>query len=103
MFLETSQDILYITVSICAAFFTGFLCAVLYYLASLLKQSNQITTEFHTKAQEWMAAIDEVKDKVISAVTTVSALSDQVGRVVEFLTRRKQDDDERDEPRRKRK
>lgn len=97
MILETSQDILYITVSVCALVFTGFLCWVLYYLAHLLKQSNQITQELHAKMTEWAEAIDEIKERVINTAATLSSLGDQVGRVVDFINRRRDAKDERDE------
>lgn len=97
MILETSQDILYITVSVCALVFTGFLCWVLYYLAHLLKQSNQITQELHAKMTEWAEAIDEIKERVINTAATLSSLGDQVGRVVDFINRRRDTKDERDE------
>lgn len=86
---ETSQDILYITVSVCALVFTGFLCWVLFYLAKLLKQSNQITEELHAKMTEWAEAIDEIKERVINTAATLSSLGDQVGRVVDFINRRR--------------
>lgn len=89
MILETSQDILYITVSVCTLVFTGFLCWVLFYLAHLLKQSNQITEELHAKMTEWAEAIDEIKEKVINTAATLSSLGDQVGRVVDFINRRR--------------
>lgn len=98
---ETSQDILYITVSVCALVFTGFLCWVLFYLAQLLKQSNQITEELHAKMTEWAEAIDEIKERVINTAATLSSLGDQVGRVVDFINRRRdsKDEEEDDSPR----
>lgn len=89
MLFETSQDILYITVSVCALAFTIFLCWMLYYLTQLLKQSNQITQELHTKISEWTEAIDEIKERVMSTASTLSSLGDQVGRVVDFVNKRR--------------
>lgn len=100
MLLETSQVILYITVSICTLVFTGFLCWVLFYLAHLLKQSNQITEELHTKIQDWSEAVDEIKERVMNTAATLTTLGDQVGRVVDFINRRRdsnQDSDEEEE------
>lgn len=90
MFLQTSQDILYITVSVCALVFTGFLCWVLFYLAHLLKESNQITQEMHTKISDWAEAIDEIKERVMNTAATLSTLGEQVGRVIDFVNRRKE-------------
>lgn len=103
MFLETSQDVLYISVSICTLVFTGFLCWVLFYLAHLLKQSNQITEELHAKIQDWTEAVDEIKERVMNTAATLSTLGDQVGRVVDFINRRRDAgqeryQDETDEP-----
>lgn len=94
---ETSQDILYITVSVCTLVFTGFLCWVLFYLAQLLKQSNQITEELHAKMTEWAEAIDEIKERVINTAATLSSLGDQVGRVVDFINRRRDSKDVQEE------
>lgn len=97
MFLETSQDVLYITVSICTLVFTGFLCWVLFYLAHLLKQSNQITEELHGKIQDWTEAVDEIKERVMNTAATLSTLGDQVGRVIDFINRRRESGQERAE------
>lgn len=96
MFLETSQDVLYITVSVCALLFTGFLCWTLYYLAQLLKQSNQITAELHVKITEWTDAIDEIKERVMSTAATLAGIGSQVDRVLDFIQSRKRREDDSD-------
>lgn len=97
MFLETSQDILFITVSLCTLVFTGFLCAVLFHLTRLLKQSNQITEELHGKLSEWVAAIDEIKERVMNTAASLSSLGEQVGRVIDFIQSRRERDRDQEE------
>lgn len=84
---STSQDILYVTVSICIALFTFFLVWIMYYIVQISKQSNEMISDFRQKMEELDATVHAIKDKVNTSVDRISSLSDQVGNILEVITR----------------
>lgn len=88
--LETSQDILYIAVALCVLIFTGFLVWIMYYLAQIMRQSNEIITDVRKEIVELQAAIQNIKEKVASSATSISFLTKQIKDVVDFVRERKQ-------------
>lgn len=83
--IETSQDILYVTVSICIALFTGFLVWIMYYIVQITKQSNEMITDFRQKMEELDATVHELKDKVSTSIDSISAIGKQVSYIMELL------------------
>lgn len=73
--LETSQDLLFVVLTVCVVFLTIFLCLALFYLIKLLKQTNETVTEVKEK-------IAQVTN-VFSLLKT-SALTSVIKKVVEF-------------------
>lgn len=47
--IDTSKDILFLVLSICVAFFTIFLCLLLYYTIKILKRVNKAVEEVKNK------------------------------------------------------
>lgn len=82
---ETSQDILYLTVSICVFVFTIFLVWIMYYAAQISKQSNEMITDFRDKMEELDESIHDIKDKVSASVDSLANVSSQVSNVVELV------------------
>lgn len=83
--LDTSQDILYITVSVCIGVFTIFLVWIMYYIAQISRQSNEMITDFRDKMEELDESIREIKDKVSTSVESLSTVSAQVANVVQLV------------------
>lgn len=81
----TSQDVLYLTVSACIAFFTVFLVWIMYYVGQISRQSNEMITDFRQKMEELDDTMDEIKGKVTASVDTLSAVSSQIGTVLELI------------------
>lgn len=75
---ETSQDILYVTVSACIALFTVFLVWIMYYIAQISRQSNEMISDFRQKMEELNDSVEELKDKM-------SAATSQIGTILEFI------------------
>ncbi len=84
---QTSQDILYITVAVAIAVFTGFLVWIMYYLAQITRQSNELITDFRKKMEELDATMQLMKDKLTTSVDTISSVSSQVANLIELIKR----------------
>lgn len=82
---DTSQDILYITVSVCIGAFTVFLIWIMYYVAQISRQSNEMITDFRQKMEELDATMAALKEKVNDSVDSLAAVSSQVGMILEMI------------------
>ncbi|MDP3970770.1 MAG: hypothetical protein Q8P90_03645 [bacterium] len=83
--LETSQDVLYITVSMSIAVFTFFLVWIMYYAAQISRQSNEMITDFREKMEELDETLNVIKEKVTTSVDSLSAVSEQVSYILELV------------------
>lgn len=82
---ESSQDILYITVSVCVGVFTIFLVWIMYYVAQISKQSNEMITDFRSKMEELDESIQDIKTKVSTSVESLSSMSQQIANIVQLI------------------
>lgn len=83
--VTTSQDVLYLTVSICVAAFTGTLIWIMYYVGQITKQSNEMIADFRVKLEELDRAVKNIQEKVTHSVDVLASLSDQIGGIVEVV------------------
>lgn len=72
---DTSQDILYITVSLCIAVFTVFLVWIMYYVAQISRQSNEMITDFRQKMEELDETMTSLKEKVNDSIDSLANLT----------------------------
>ena len=84
---ETSQDVLYLTVSICVALFTGFLVWIMYYIAQISRQSNEMIEDFRIKMEELDQSIKDIKEKVGTSIESITTVGEQVGSIMEIVTK----------------
>lgn len=84
---STSQDILYLTVALCIALFTFFLVWIMYYIAQISKQSNEMISDFRQKMEELDTTVHAIKDKVNTTVDNLSSMGEQVSNILEVVTR----------------
>ena len=82
---STSQDILYLTVAACIALFTVFLVWIMYYIAQISRQSNEMITDFRTKMEELDASVRVIKDKVEDSVDSLTAVSGQITTILDLV------------------
>lgn len=82
---ETSLDLMYGVLSLCIVIFTGFLVWIMYYVAQILRQGNEVVTEIREKIQEIEEAVMEVKEKVVSSATSISYVANEIGGIVEIV------------------
>ena len=83
--LDTSQDILYVTVSVCIGVFTVFLVWIMYYIAQISRQSNEMISDFRQKMEELDATMKALKEKVNDSVDSLASVSSQVGSILEMI------------------
>lgn len=83
--ISTAQDILYITVAISIGLFTVFLVWIMYYIAQISRQSNEMITDFRNKMEELDASVRVIKDKVQDSVDSLSAVSSQITTMLDLV------------------
>ena len=64
MFLESSQDILYLVLSLSILWFTVFLCWLLYQAARVLKNANEIIESITQKLELIVDAVEFIRGKI---------------------------------------
>lgn len=87
--VEVSQSTLFFSVSLCVLIFTGFLVWIMYYLAQIMKQSNEMITEIREKMAELEEAIMAIKDKVSSSANSIAFVASEMKNIVQFIQDRK--------------
>lgn len=78
MLLESSQDLLYIVLSVAILWSTIFLCWLLYQAARVLKNANDIIENVNTKLEMIVEAVEFMRgrvDKVTSHMNIVSRVA----------------------------
>lgn len=81
----TSLDFLYLVIAFCILIFTGFLIWIMYYLAMILRQGNEMITDFRKKLEEIEEAIMNIKEKVVSSANSVSFLVKELGNLSKLI------------------
>jgi len=66
-------------------FLSGFIVWVLYYLGNILKQSNEMITEFRVKMEELAETIDDLKERVITSASSIAFMAKEVGQIMSFI------------------
>jgi predicted PurR-regulated permease PerM len=82
---STSIDVMYGVISLAIAIFTGFLVWIMYYVAQILKQGNEVIAEVREKIEEFEESVNMIRDKVMSSASAISFIASEVGSVVDFV------------------
>lgn len=83
MFLETSQDIFYIVLSLAVVWFTVFLCWLLYQAARFLRNANDIVENVNKKINLIADAVEFMRDRVDKATGHMGTVSKMISKIVE--------------------
>ena len=86
---QTSIDIMYGVISLAVLIFTGFMVWIMFYVAQILKQGNEVITEIRMKIAEFEEALSSIKEKVMSSATSISFIASEIGSIVELVKKRK--------------
>lgn len=92
---ETSLDLLYGAIALCVIIFTGFLVWVLFYIAQILRQGNEVIREIREKIAEFEEALASIREKVVNSATALTFISREIGNIVELVKTRKEDKSKR--------
>lgn len=88
--LESSKDLLFISLAFCAIIFTAFVCWFIYYMIAIVKNAYKITKS----VQEKIALIDEIlqaiKNKVNRAGNFLSVAITGLEKVVNYVQKKKE-------------
>ena len=63
MYLESSKDILYLVLAFCALWFTAFVCWLLWYVISIIRDVSRVVEEIHEKISAIDHAVRSAKEK----------------------------------------
>lgn len=88
--LDTSKDLLNVIIAVCVAVFTFFICYLLYYLISMLKQANKTVTEIRLRIESFDAMFETLKEKLTHSSNYLALLVKSVVSMVEFVKERKE-------------
>lgn len=86
---QTSIDIMYGVISLAVLIFTGFMVWIMFYVAQILKQGNEVITEIRIKIAEFEEALTSIKEKVMTSATSISFIASEIGSIVELVKKRK--------------
>lgn len=83
--LENSKDLLYIVLSFSVLWVTVFLCWLIYYLVSILRNANEMVEELRERFRGIEDAIRSIRDKMEHATSTLSFVSEGVIRLIQYF------------------
>ncbi|MBI4122320.1 MAG: hypothetical protein HY461_03230 [Parcubacteria group bacterium] len=87
---ETSLDVFYLTLSVCIAVLTFFLCWALYYFIRLGRDAVYTVEKFTSVLRKLDEVLDTVKEKLHNSGTYIALAANAVKSVVEYLGEKKQ-------------
>lgn len=83
MLFSTSQDLLFVVLSVCIASLTVFLCWLLYQAVRFLKNANKIIEEVTEKLELINEGVQFMREKVDGVSRQMSSVSGLLGGIVE--------------------
>lgn len=83
--LNTSKDVLFITISASVGLLTIFTCWALYYLVQMLKQTNALVSDTRKKIDEFFEILEALKEKLSSSVSYLGVITEAVGQLVRYF------------------
>lgn len=86
--MNNTQEILYIVLSVAAAWITVFLCWALYELAILLRRSNTIVADVQQRILDTENALGALKDKLVNPLTYLGLLAGGGEKVLSMMKHR---------------
>lgn len=89
MYLESSKDILYLVLAFCALWFTAFVCWLLWYLISILRDATRIIHEIHEKITAIDHAVHSAKEKLEAYFGSFGVASAGIKMLGSYLEKRK--------------
>ncbi len=79
MFLSSSQDVWHLVASFCFVAITIFVCWSLYELMKVLRQANEMISEFRVRISAIEEAIDSIQER-LSSFASIAGMVAQTGK-----------------------
>jgi hypothetical protein len=89
VYLETSKDILNLVLAFCALWFTAFLCWLLWYVISILRDVTAVVREIHEKIAAIDRAVHAAKEKIESHFGSFGAAAAGIKMLGSYLDKRR--------------
>ena len=84
-----AKDVLLIVLAFCALWFTAFVCWLVYQVATILKNINDVVSEVHTTLGKMEVAISGIRGRFDHAVSGLMLAIDGGQRIMEMMGRKK--------------
>lgn len=89
MYLESSKDILFLVLAFCALWFTAFVCWLLWYVISILRDVSRVIEEIHEKISAIDRAVHAAKDRFEAFFGSFGAAAAGIKLLGGYLEKRK--------------
>jgi len=89
VYLESSKDILYLVLAFCALWFTAFVCWLLWYVISILRDATKVIHEIHEKIAAIDHAVHTAKEKLEAYFGSFGVASAGIKMLGSYLEKRK--------------
>ncbi len=86
--LESSQDILFYVLAICAIALTAFFCWLFYYFISIVKNAYDLTKSLRKKMEVIDDILITIKSHVHSTANYIGIIVNGVERIVKYVSHR---------------
>lgn len=101
--LENSKDLLFIVMSFCVLWVTVFVCWLVYYLVSILRNANVMIEEMRERFRGIEETMRSIRDRMDHATSSLGFVSEGVIKLIQFFINKKRDFAESGESRKKKK
>lgn len=88
--IETSKDILWLTIALCVLLVTVFFVWIMYYLAMILKDVRNVVSEVKNKIESFGEILNTIKNKVATSATVLTTLGKGVADLIGLFKERRE-------------
>jgi len=96
--LETSKDLLNLTIAFCILWLTAFLCWLIFYFAMIMRGINLIIERFTKTLEAMTAFFNKAKEKVENLSGNFAMVMEAAKKVSDFIKNRKKTKAEKQNP-----
>lgn len=83
--LETSKDLLFITLAICALLFTAFSCWLIYYFIAIIRNVYTVTKSLKEKMELVEDILQTAKANISSAANYIGIVVSGIDKIVDYV------------------
>jgi hypothetical protein len=88
--LQTSKDLLFIILGVSIFGFTVFICWAIYYVVMMLRQANDMLTEFRANMKRLEEVLGGIKEKIEHSASYLSLLVEVARQGLTFMREKKE-------------